>query len=103
MNTETGSIRNLIPGTEGYAIGDYDKSMDLEKNIESNESVSNGKTKKNSWKEFFTLGEVGGYFFRKKDPSRPSNINIKMMHGINRISIIVFLLGVIFLILKRFL
>lgn len=67
------------------------------------DSVSNGKTKKNSWKDFFTLGEVGGYFFRKKDPSRPSNINIKMMHGVNRISIIIFLLGVIYLILKRFL
>ena len=67
------------------------------------DSVSNGKTKKNSWKDFFTLGEVGGYFFRKKDPSRPSNINIKMMHGVNKISIIIFLLGVIYLILKRFL
>ena len=59
--------------------------------------------KKLSLKEFVSLGEVGGYFFRKKDPSRPSNINIKMMHGINKISIIIFLLGVIFIILKRFL
>lgn len=59
--------------------------------------------KKNSWKDFFSLGEVGGYFFRSKDPARPSNINIKMMHGINKISIVVFLLGVIFLILKRML
>ena len=50
-----------------------------------------------------TLGEVGGYFFRKKDPTRPTNINIKMMHGINKISIVIFLLGVIFLIVKRFL
>lgn len=58
--------------------------------------------KKLSLREFFTLGEVGGYFFRKKDPNRPSNINIRMMHGINKISIIVFLLGVLFLILKRF-
>lgn len=54
-------------------------------------------------KRFFTLGEVGGYFFRRKDPSRPSNINIKMMHGINKISIIIFLLGVLFIILKRLL
>jgi hypothetical protein len=53
-------------------------------------------------REFFTLGEVGGYFFRKKDPSRPLNINIRMMHGINKISIIIFLLGVLFLIIKRF-
>jgi hypothetical protein len=57
--------------------------------------------KKSNWKTFFQLGEVGGYFFRKKDPNRPSNINIKMMHGVNKISIIIFLLGILFLILKR--
>jgi hypothetical protein len=62
-----------------------------------------GQKKKGTLREFFTMGEVGGYFFRKKDPSRPSNINIKMMHGINKISIIIFLLGVLFIILKRFL
>jgi hypothetical protein len=56
--------------------------------------------KKTSLKEFFSLGEVGNYFFRKKDPNRPSNINIKMMHGINKISIVIFLLGVIYLIWK---
>jgi len=56
---------------------------------------------KGNWRDFFSLGEVGGYFFRRKDPSRPSNINIKMMHGINKISIIVFLLGVLYLIIKH--
>jgi hypothetical protein len=66
-----------------------------------NES-QNQENKKLSIKEFFSMGEVGGYFFRKKDPNRPTNINLKMMHGVNKISIIVFLLGVIFLILKRF-
>ncbi|GJM28996.1 MAG: hypothetical protein DHS20C17_16310 [Cyclobacteriaceae bacterium] len=59
------------------------------------------KKKKNSLKDYFQVGEAFGYFFRKKDPSRPSNFNIRMMHGINKISIIVFLLGVIFLIVKR--
>lgn len=52
---------------------------------------------------YFSFGEVGGYFFRKKDPSRPSNFNIRMMHGINKISIIVFLLGVIYLLVKNLL
>lgn len=55
-----------------------------------------------SAKRYFQLGEVAGYFFRKKDPNRPSNFNIRVMHGINRIAIIIFLAGVIFLILKRF-
>jgi hypothetical protein len=59
--------------------------------------------KKKGVKELFALGEVGGYFFRKKDPSRPSDINIRMMHGINKISIVVFLLGVLYIIFRRFL
>ena len=66
------------------------------------EKQTTGEKKKLSIREFFTLGEVGGYFFRKKDPSRPSNINIRMMHGINKISIAIFLVGVLYLILKRF-
>ena len=66
------------------------------------ENQAGGK-KKLSFREFFSMGEVGGYFFRKKDPNRPSNINIKMMHGVNKISIIIFLLGVIYIILKRLL
>jgi len=56
---------------------------------------------KNSLKDYFRLGEVFGYFFRKKDPNRPSNVNIKMMHGINKISILVFLAGVIYLVIKH--
>jgi hypothetical protein len=67
------------------------------------ESPIDQKPKRNSLREFLSLGEVGGYFFRKKDPSRPSNLNIRMMHGINKISIAVFLLAVIYLLAKRFL
>ncbi len=61
------------------------------------------KPKRTGWREFLSLGEVGAYFFRKKDPSRPSNLNIRMMHGINKLSIAVFLLAVIYLLAKRFL
>ena len=67
-----------------------------------NEQNRNEEKKKGSIKGFLSLGEVGGYFFRKKDPNRPINVNIRIMHGINKISIIVFLLGVIYLIVKRF-
>jgi len=56
---------------------------------------------KNRWKEFFQLGEVGGYFFRKKDPFRPKNINIKAMHVINKIAILMFLVCLL-IILKRY-
>lgn len=62
----------------------------------------NHKTKENSWKNFFTLGEVGGYFFRKKDPNKPANFSLRMMHGVNKLSIIIFLIGVIYLIFKHY-
>jgi hypothetical protein len=61
---------------------------------------NNTEKKKSRLKDFFSLGEVGGYFFRKKDPNRPTNINIRMMHGVNKISIVVFLAGVLYLIFK---
>ncbi|MCX8490249.1 MAG: hypothetical protein ORN54_04200 [Cyclobacteriaceae bacterium] len=66
-------------------------------------SDNENKPKKLLFKDFFSLGEVGGYFFRKKDPNRPSNINIRMMHGVNKISIVIFLVGVFYLVLKRLL
>ena len=57
--------------------------------------------KKTGWREFFAMNEVLGYFFRKKDPSRHPNFNLRMMHGINKISIIMFLMGIIYLVLKN--
>lgn len=60
--------------------------------------ASQAEKQKRSWKEFFQLGEVGGYFFRGKDPNRPSNVNIKMMHGVNKISMLMFLACVLIII-----
>ena len=58
-------------------------------------------TEKNTIGDYFKFGEVAGYFFRKKDDKRPVNFSIRAMHGVNRLSMIIFLLAVIFLILKR--
>jgi hypothetical protein len=44
--------------------------------------------------------EVLGYYFRKPDPTRPHNFNLRAMHTINKISIFMFLVGVIILIVK---
>ena len=59
---------------------------------------------KNKVQEFFKLGEVGNYFvrvFQKPDPNKPSNFNLRMMHGINKISIVMFLVALIVWIIKR--
>lgn len=64
----------------------------------------NEKKDRNSLKEYFQVGEVFSYFIRvfgKRDPNEPSNFNLRMMHGINKISIVMFLLAVIYLIIKR--
>lgn len=67
----------------------------------SNESKMREDSHKNSLKDYFALGEVFGYFFRKKDPSRPSSFNLKMMHGINKISMLIFLIAIIVLIARH--
>ena len=53
-------------------------------------------------KDFFQVGDVLGYYFRRKDPSRPRNFNLKAMHIINRIAIGMFLVCLL-IILKRYL
>ena len=44
------------------------------------------------------LNELLTYFFRKRDPSKKVSINLKLMHGINKISIIIFIIAVIIII-----
>jgi hypothetical protein len=54
-------------------------------------------------KEQFKIGEAFGYFLRifsKPDPSKPTNFNIKTMHLINKISILMFLVCVMVMIYR---
>ncbi|WP_295120445.1 DUF6728 family protein [uncultured Chitinophaga sp.] len=41
-------------------------------------------------------------FLRKKDPSAPAGINTRMMHGMNRISILLFLVALVIMIIRLF-
>ncbi|MBS1774508.1 MAG: hypothetical protein JST82_16745 [Bacteroidetes bacterium] len=47
------------------------------------------------WKQILTY-----FYIRKRDPNEPKNINIKFMHGMNRISLFIFLIGVIIMIVR---
>ncbi len=49
---------------------------------------------------YFDFTEVLTYFFRKKDPNRPTNFNIKAMHTINKISILMFLFALTVMIVR---
>jgi len=56
-------------------------------------------------RKYFQLGAVFYYFirvFKKKDPNAPDSFNLRMMHGINRISIIMFLICLIVMIVRAF-
>jgi hypothetical protein len=45
--------------------------------------------------------QIGEYFYiKKKDPNRPDTQWVKYMHGINRISILLFLVAMIILVVK---
>jgi hypothetical protein len=43
------------------------------------------------------------YFFRKKDPTRPQSFNLKVMHFINALAIIMFLAGILYKLIEMLL
>ncbi len=47
------------------------------------------------WNQILTY-----FYLRKRDPNAPRNANIYLMHGMNRISLIVFLIGIIVMIVR---
>ena len=51
---------------------------------------------------FFFLLNLYMYFFRKKDPNRPTSFNLKVMHVINAIAIIMFVAGIIWKLIDWF-
>lgn len=39
-------------------------------------------------------------YIKKRDPNSPRNINIKLMHGMNRISLLMFIMALLFLLIR---
>ncbi|GAA4298326.1 hypothetical protein GCM10023183_06560 [Nibribacter koreensis] len=58
------------------------------------------KLTSNNMKGLFDFSEVATYFFRKKDPNRKTNFNLRTMHTINKVSMLMFLVGFIYLVFK---
>jgi hypothetical protein len=73
----------------------------MTKNSEQHTDSKPAPANRSRLREFFQVNEVFGYFFRKKDPSRPGGFNIRAMHTINKIAIIMFLICLL-VILKRY-
>jgi len=53
-------------------------------------------------KSLFNFTEVATYFFRKPDPNRKSTFNLKVMHGINKVSMLIFLVCLIVMAVRFF-
>jgi len=51
--------------------------------------------KQGIWRQVLTY-----FYIRKRDPGDPKNINITMMHGMNRISLFLFLIAIIVMIVR---
>lgn len=61
------------------------------------------ESEKKEQRGFFDFSEVWGYYFRKKDPANKPSINLRLMHGINKIAIFMFLASIIYFLVRRFL
>ncbi len=64
------------------------------------------KRQKNSFADYFAVGEMFSYLFKvfqKPDPNKHSNFNLRTMHTINKISILTFLAGLVFIAVRAFL
>jgi hypothetical protein len=55
-----------------------------------------------SLRDYLSIGEMFGYFFRKKDPNRPKNFSLKMMHGVNKLSMVIFLVCAVVILYRLF-
>jgi hypothetical protein len=51
--------------------------------------------------EYFDFNEVLFYFFRKKNPNSKPNLNLKMMHWTNKISIVMFIFFLVVWVIRR--
>ena len=55
-------------------------------------------------RRYFELGEVARYFpriFSRNNNGAKPNFNLRIMHGINRIAIVMFLVAIIVLIIRH--
>ena len=47
------------------------------------------------------LRQIAEYLYiKKRDPNAPRNINIKLMHGMNRMSLLMFIVALLIMLIK---
>ena len=63
--------------------------------------MSDNKKGRASLKEYFQLNEVFSYFFRKKNKEDNPDFGLRSMHFVNKFSMIVFIIAIIYLVIKQ--
>lgn len=59
------------------------------------------KEEGNSVKELLDLKDLFSYFFRKKDKSTKADFSLRSMHFVNKLSMTIFLVAILYLIIKN--
>jgi hypothetical protein len=53
-------------------------------------------------KEYFNIGPLFTYFFRKKDPNEKESVALRTMHVVNKVSMLIFLVCLIVILYRLF-
>jgi len=65
--------------------------------------MSENKKERATTKEYFQLNEIFSYFFRKKNKEEKPDFSLRSMHFVNKFSIIIFLIAILYLVIKHLL
>ena len=65
--------------------------------------MNENKKERLTFKEYLKLNELFGYFFRKKNKDEKPEFSLRSMHFVNKFSMVVFLIAIIYLLIKNLL
>ena len=63
--------------------------------------MNDNKKERASLKEYLRFNELFTYFFRKKGREEKADFSLKSMHFVNKFSMIVFLIAMLYLVIKH--
>lgn len=59
------------------------------------------KKERASAKEYLQLKDIFSYFFRKNSGNKKADFTLKSMHFVNKFSMVVFLIAILYLVIKH--
>jgi hypothetical protein len=95
-------VGRTLPGRNSIIMSEEKKNEteNVSNDSQKQGEQHSGEQEKKDVGYYFDFKEVLFYFFRKKDPNRKSNFNLRAMHTINKISMLMFLICLIIIIAR---